>query len=293
MVFMDIGERVLDCILDEYGDHCSGLAFMPYKRQMWSCMETVYKAAKRRGIDCAVIPVPYKFKRYGAWRTDDFLEYDIDTLESFNPDICVIHYPYDGGNKLTEIHPDYYAWTLRQQGKKIVYIPYFGFGCGDAIANQPGTLLADMIILDREEYKAPYLKAGIPEEVLYVTGCPKRDLLDEKPEVVLMALSLTPFLNHLRPEIDKIMKRVLDELAKGNLVVYRPHPLLTGGVEHFRPEMVDEYSRFMYWMRERCMVYEGGNMEQAMLIADRMICDGGSIVTEWECLADDKPIEII
>ena len=293
-MFLDIGDCVIEEMIREFGKNIR-IAFMPYKREMWSCMQSVYEAGSRRhDVTCAVFPIPWRTKNEtGGYHRDYFSEYKGKTIEEFNPDVCVIHYPYDTGNKLTEIHPDYTAMRLNFMEYKIVYIPYYGYGCGNTVAKQPGTMLADMIILDREEHKQSYLNAGIPEEVLCVTGCPKRDLLDQKPEVILLTTSLIPFMNHFFSEASDIKRIVEGEYCQGSQIIYRPHPLLDDGMREMVSSMYDSYKAFNEWMSQFCLIDRAGSLERSMMIADRLICDGGSVVDEWNCLPEGKPVAMI
>ena len=49
-------------------------------------------------------------------------------IEEYRPDFIYIHNPYDGGNKITSVYPDYYAKKLKDITDCLIYVPYFVLG---------------------------------------------------------------------------------------------------------------------------------------------------------------------
>lgn len=112
--------------------------FLPYKASMWDSLESVWQAADADPEwDAYVIPIPYYDRRpdgslgqlhYEGSQFPDYVpvtgyrEYD---LEKRRPDVVFIHNPYDGYNRVTSVHPDFYSDVLRQYTDQLVYIPYY------------------------------------------------------------------------------------------------------------------------------------------------------------------------
>ena len=86
--------------------------------------------------------------------------------------ICIfIHNPYDDHNYVTSVHPFFYSFNLKQFTDLLVYIPYFVHQ-NDIVAEHycvlPGTIYADVVILQSEKVREQYLRyyeAALPELV--------------------------------------------------------------------------------------------------------------------------------
>ena len=157
------------------------VVFLPYKASMWDSLESVWMAADDDpDCDAYVVPIPY-FDRnsdgsFGEKHYEGNLypkyvpvtPYEEFDLEEHKPDMIFIHNPYDEYNRVTSVHPEYYAKKLRQYTEQLVYIPYF---VRDEIqrdniseiekmkhfCNLPGVLYAHKVIVQSEEMKQIYV----------------------------------------------------------------------------------------------------------------------------------------
>lgn len=112
--------------------------FLPYKYSMWDSLESIYEAAENDPeCEAYVMPIPYYDKdghdnMIGMHDESDLYPKDLDvvswrehTVDEINPDIIFIHNPYDDGNLVTSIHPDYYTRKLVRDDRLVVYVPYY------------------------------------------------------------------------------------------------------------------------------------------------------------------------
>ena len=166
-LMLDILEYCIDALEKEKVK--KEIVFLPYKASMWDCMETVWRAAyeDREHCNVYVIPIPYcdrnsdlscgeiycekdLFPDYVP--TLDWSQYDLAKLQ---PDIAVIHNPYDNTNIVTSVEARFYSHNLKKYVKKLVYIPYYIsnniVGCDKC--NSPGVVNADYVILENENMK--------------------------------------------------------------------------------------------------------------------------------------------
>lgn len=165
------------------------VVFLPYNASMWDSLESVWMAARDdENCDAYVVPIPYydldakrNFieKHYEGDLYPDYVpithyaDYD---LEEHHPDIIFIHNPYDEGNHITSIAPEFYSSRIKDFTDKLVYIPYFVLGeikpdnqtAIDSMKHfcyLPGTIYADKVIVQSEDmrqiYINEYLKAAI------------------------------------------------------------------------------------------------------------------------------------
>lgn len=114
------------------------VVFFPYKASMWDSLESVYLAAKEdENCDAYCVPIPYfdlnKDGSFGTMRYEgneypqniEITDWQTYNFEGRRPDAIFIHNPYDEWNRVTSVHPRYYAKNLRQYTDKLIYIPYF------------------------------------------------------------------------------------------------------------------------------------------------------------------------
>ena len=158
--------------------------FLPYKASMWDSFESVWKAASEDGEwKSLVMPIPYFNKNddgtVGEMEYEGLefpfyvpiLDWQQYSLEREHPDIIFIHNPYDQYNFVTTIHPAFYASKIKEYADKLVYIPYFVHQ-NDVVSEHycvlPGTLYADVVILQSDKVRQQYIKyyeAALPELV--------------------------------------------------------------------------------------------------------------------------------
>lgn len=286
---MTNGEKALMAIIRQYGNNIR-IAFINYKREMWNCMDSIYEAARSFGIAASIINIGYRYKFADHYQADamptEFYPEDYD--------IAIINYPYDDNNTLTGLNPAFYTASLHDYGLKIVYVPYFGYGCSNNTANQPGAKAADMIILDRESDKDPYLAAGIPEDRLMVTGAPKTDAIQKAKanmNICCIALSLMPTINNFSYTITKTRALIERLVGTGSTVIFRAHPLLIGGITQYKADKLVEWTNFIEEVRDCCLMDETPTPERTLAISNRVYLNGGSLADM--CKAGNIEYEII
>lgn len=114
------------------------VVFMPYKASMWDSFESVWKVVdKDEECEAYVVPIPYFDKnpdgslgvmhdeKYDFPKYVPIVDWESYDLELEHPDIIFFHNPYDEGNIVTSVHPNYYSAELKKCTDMLVYIPYF------------------------------------------------------------------------------------------------------------------------------------------------------------------------
>ncbi len=146
------------------------IAFFCYKASMSDCLESIYFAAKEDpSCDAYFVPIPYydrnpngalgKMHYEGeecypdTYQLTDWREYDV---EARRPDIIYIMNPYDGQNRVTSVHPAYYAERLRKLTDCLVYVPYYisagKIGPG-MTGGAPGVRFSDLMFVQSEKLR--------------------------------------------------------------------------------------------------------------------------------------------
>lgn len=317
------------------------IVFMPYKASMWDCMESVWEAAEAdEGCEAFVVPVPYfeRNEKGGEERLCyegplfpervPIVPYQSFSLEREQPDVIYIHNPYDDGNRVASVHPDYYSANLKKHTDMLVYIPYFFTGKGpmpETHLNLPAYHAADRIIAQDEE-KARSLEEHVAKEKIIALGSPKVDRLlklekkrDEiletgiPPEwrektsgrkVILYNVSVTGILQNDKHAMDKI-RYVLScfEQREDAALWWRPHPLIEATLKSMRPEIYAEYMGIKrdFMRKGRGILDETGDAGIAAVVADAYLGEGTSSLphyfgalgkpvlhTSWTVLEDAK-----
>jgi hypothetical protein len=148
------------------------IVFFPYKASMWDSLESIWLAAREDSkCDCYVVPIPYydknpdgtyKQMNYDGNKFPDYVP--ITKWEDYNPqerkpDVVYIHNPYDNGNRVTSVHPDYYAKKLKDCTEMLVYVPYFVVNddVQEHLCICAGTIYADRVIVQSEKVKNTYI----------------------------------------------------------------------------------------------------------------------------------------
>lgn len=322
-----IGDKIIEFLIRENGNTRFSIAFLPYCFEMWDCMESVYLSATKHGLDTAVFPIPYftlKDGRINEWVYDYWKfegEVDEKDLFDFNKyfevmdeiDYVVIHNPYDDGNNLTTVHPFFYSNVLKEQGKKIIFIPY-GIPCGgvsnDTMRLQKGALNADYIFVNGEDEKREFIKTfnkiGVDmTKRCYCFGSPKLDVLRKQYElpfswkkkihrqVTLICTSLIAFMNDDPiKRIEKYRKAIDRELEKGNMVIFRPHPLMDGMIENkFSNEIYEKWVNLISYVDNVAILDIDNEIGMAMQYSKYLISDPSSVVEVWK--ETGKPYEVL
>lgn len=322
---MTNGQRVLEKIIKLHSTDKFKIAFCPYKAEMWDSMESVFDACVfEPRITRRICPIPFaEVDAQGnvgimhdessalkqITQDDDVF---ISDLDSFKPDFVVVHYPYDGRNKVTRIHEDFWSNNLKSKGYKIIYSPY-GLPVGGVsscnLIMQPVLKNADLIVCDCPEEKTNIINQwktqeniDIDPDKILVTGSPKRDYLWTAEETgttgtVLIAGSLLPLLNGIQKKIlSRYAKIIEDELAVGHKVIYRYHPLSTSGIKAMCPFYYPQWLSFLGWCQTMTESHDFSfdtewKIQNTMNQCDYMYADSGSAVALW--IPTSKPYEVI
>jgi CDP-glycerol glycerophosphotransferase (TagB/SpsB family) len=285
-------------VRDELKPNKIEVLFIPYKAAMWDALESIWLAAQADPqCDAYVMPIPY-FDRlpggaFGQMRYEGGLYPDyvpvVDwqnySVEARRPDVVFTHNPYDDGNYVTSIHPDFYSKRLKDFTDLLVYVPYFV----SVEENVPehfcvcaGTLYADRVILQSEQIREVYIRVfkafeeknhcinrfGKAAEKFLALGSPKFDRvintrqedcvipeiwrrLIEKPDgtrkkVILYNTSIGALLESNERMLKKLGD-VFDRFRNRDDVVllWRPHPLNEAAYQAMRPQLLRDYERIV------------------------------------------------
>ncbi len=274
------------------------VAFFPYKASMWDSLESIWRAADADAdCDAYVVPIPYfdrnEEKAFVAmhYEGDQFPPYvpivrwEEYRTEKRRPDVIYIHNPYDNANKVTSVHPDFYAKELKRHTDLLVYVPYFvclHHAVPPALCLLPGVLHADRVMVQSERVRDIYIREfhkfedeyhchgafGDAKEKFVALGSPKYDRVIaagreaiEIPEswraiierddgsrrrVLLYNTSVTGIL---RGEAD-VLRKIAAVFArlKGDdavALLWRPHPLSETTCAAMRPELIAAYHQLV------------------------------------------------
>lgn len=146
--------------------------FLPYKYSMWDSFASIFEAAKEdENCEAYVMPIPYYDKdqegnftemhdESGSYPDDiGIISWQDNQVDEIDPDIIFIHNPYDGNNRLTSIHPDYYTNKLVRKDRVIIYVPYHVFykdNEGSPIPVGVSEFYADHVIAQSEWHKRQF-----------------------------------------------------------------------------------------------------------------------------------------
>lgn len=295
----EIGRRILDKLIEIYRSDNFTVAFLPYKRSMWNSMESVHEECIHYGIRSYCLPLPY-YRMKANNEIDyvacdkDFFEYgqDISLLDEVPVDFVVIHYPYDGNNRVTRMLPEYHTDQLRKYGK-VVYIPYTCTS-GRQFRVQPGIANIDYAFLpnenDANDFIAEWKELGVDfTGRVFGLGSPKMDAMAKaiktkhtKQKTTLIISSLAPFLYEPFIRMNRYKTAVSEELDAGHRVIFRPHPLLKQTIKSMRPDTMDEYNKLIEWIQSvGAVVDQTEYLEEALASADFLVSDPSSVLEMW------------
>lgn len=301
--------------------------FLPYKASMWDSLESVWKAAcNDEEWESVVIPIPYynrntddslgEMQYEGADFPEDVpvTDWQQYSLEKEHPDIIFIHNPYDQFNIVTTVHPLFYASRIKDYTEKLVYIPYFVHQ-NDMVAEHycvlPGTIYADVVILQSEKVRGQYLRyyeAALPELVekqgkeaierkFQALGSPKfdvsadsqNDIPEEWREFLGQGKKVIFFNTHLRGLMQGQSEQFLRKLEwvfnffqkqEDVVLLWRPHPLMVETARAMNPEAVEPYLKLVdRYRRQKIGIYDDSReLHRAIDLSDAYYGSGSSVV---------------
>ena len=300
--------------------------FLPYKASMWDSLESVWKAAcDDAEWESVVIPIPYynrntddslgEMQYEGADFPEDVpvTDWQQYSLEKEHPDIIFIHNPYDQFNIVTTVHPLFYASRIKDYTEKLVYIPYFVHQ-NDIVAEHycvlPGTIYADVVILQSEKVREQYLRyyeAALPELVekqgreaiekkFQALGSPKfdvsadsqNDIPEEWREFLGQGKKVIFFNTHLRGLMQGKSEQFLRKLEwvfnffqkQEDVVLLWRHPLMVETARAMNPEAVEPYLKLVdRYRRQKIGIYDDSReLHRAIDLSDAYYGSGSSVV---------------
>lgn len=302
------------------------LVFFPYKASMWDSLESIWKAARDdRECNTYVVPIPYydmlpdhSDVRFN-YEKDLFpadvpvVDWEDYRLEEQQPDIIVVHNPYDDCNRVTSVKPEYFSENLKKYTDLLVYVPYF-MTTGripDGHIYFKSYINFDRIIVQNAGY-VQKMKQYIPEEKLVPLGSPKCDCIvasmknptipeewKEKMEgktVLFFNLSISCLL---QADVEKYLEKVENffELVYqyDNLVlIWRPHPLLEATINSMRGNLRQRILKMQEkFIKEKNTIYDRtANPEKTIAISDVYVGETESSIVAMFAFAK-KPIFIL
>lgn len=302
------------------------VVFLPYKASMWDSLESIWIAAKEdERCETYVVPIPYYDKDAKGNLTDyhhegamfpsyvPITDYRIFDLKSRRVDVIYIHNPYDEGNHVTSVDPDYYSAELKKHARKLVYVPYYATsgGMSEAQSLCRAYLNADYIIVQAEGHK-DYFDSVVPREKLLALGSPKFDrvinLCRKRPDVPdewqeKIAGKTVYFFNTslggMLADTEAFLKKLRYVFAcfagKDDVcLIWRPHPLLDTTFASARSQYQAEYELLKrYYMEENVGVYDTTpDIDKTIALSDAYIGDSGTSVTALFGIVG-KPVYIL
>lgn len=288
------------------------ILFMPYKFSMFDCMETVYREAWNRNLVADIMVIPYMSYPDNYWyderqsfEDEGFQTVIFDEKAFQKYDFIIIHYPYDGSNNVTMIHPA--AWSDKLHD--LVYIPYHGNISGEKWARfyvTPGARNCDYIVLGSDNDVKLYLEKnpGCEDQIIKTDGSPKTECADfhrDDPipkefkkigySIALVSGTLWTFTHNAEERIEKHRETIKNAMDYGFSVIYRPHPLVRDAIAVMRPQSLQKYDDFLAEMAKICYLDESPYLHHALRAADFLYSDPSSVIQTWK--GTGKPYEVI
>ncbi len=311
-------------LVKEITDDKLEVVFLPYKSSMWDSLESIWKAAKKdEECNAYVVPIPYYTRKPDFsfdqfhYEGDDFpievpvVNYEDFDLEKLNPDIVFIHNPYDGGNRVTSIAPQFYSPNVKAHAGMLVYVPYavlYAYQKNElavplGVSMGPGAITADKVVVQSEEHKKLCMANGFKESKLLQLGSPKMDasfnsVLEEKEsttikktgaKTILFNTTINWFLNC--NDWIGYVNNILDAFeSKEVRLIWRPHPLLKDTVYSMRPKMIPQYNELVKRMEqmENVIIDEEADAYTSFYVSDALISEKSSIMLQY--IATGKPV---
>lgn len=310
------------------------VVFLPYNVTMWDSLESIWIAAKE-DTKCTpyVIPIPYYDKNsdgsLGKEHYDgkdypeyvpvtDYRKYDFELRQ---PDIIYIHNPYDGGNRVTSVHPFFYSKNIKTYTKTLVYVPYFvmdGKRIGENLMLTAGVVYADYVIVQNEReqeyyincYKKHYPQLDMSGKFLPL-GSPKLDKVHtlrkdsvripeawmkkvQNKKVVLYNTGISSFLYFGEKKYLTKIENVLEwfKTREDVVLLWRPHPLMEATIASKGSELLDRYKQMKdSFLADNKGIYDDtSDMYPAIVLSDIYYGDYSSLVRLY--LETKKKVQI-
>ncbi|MCL2204066.1 MAG: CDP-glycerol glycerophosphotransferase family protein [Defluviitaleaceae bacterium] len=309
------------------------MVFISYKASMSDSLETIYLAAKADPNCNAIwLPVPYlEFNSDGSISKTIYegqecypphmecIDWQLYDIEARRPDAIFTFNPYDGGNVVTSIHPNFYCERLRNLTDMLVYVPYFVVS--DHLlahfATPPGCAFAHRVIIQSDTIRDQYIEYftnaygnnfGKPEDKFVTMGSPKldkvvnakredftlpetwRDLIGNK-KVIFYNSSIGSVLTYNELYLQKL-QHVLKTFQNRNDIVlwWRPHPLNKATYKSMRPQLISVYEKLVNdYIKDGWGIYDDTpDLHRAIAWTDGYYGDRSSVLILY--LATGKPI---
>ena len=176
------------------------------------------------------------------------------------------------------------------------------------MALQKGIANCDYIFVKDEAERETFIRAwkevGIDmKDRCFALGTPKFDALQKQYDmpfewkqkvyrpITLICNSIIPFWNDPQGKIKQYKKKITELLECGNMVIFRPHPLMEETVKTKCPEMLDKWNSLLEYAEEYAIVDHDHELAESMYFANYMISDPSSVVEIWK--ETGKPYEVL
>jgi hypothetical protein len=308
------------------------VAFFPYKASMADSLQTIWEAAiEDPDCDVVICPIPYYDRlpdgSFGEMHYEGteysknlpLVNWQVYDVEARHPDVIFVHNPYDEGNYVTSVHPDFYSKRLRDCTDLLCYVPYFVVvdDVSEHFCTTAGCMYAHKVIVQSDKVRDTYVRVfkeaygnqfGKPEDKFLALGSPKFDLVlstkredcqlpDEWREiigdkkVVLYNTTVGALLQDTEQYLKKL-RSVLEMFRNRDDVVlwWRPHPLIEATLESMRSEFAAEFRAIVegYTSDEFGVFDDSDNLNRAIAYSAAYYGDGSSLVALYEVTG--KPI---
>lgn len=289
---MTYGAHIWEEVKRLFPEH-KNIIFLPYKAEMWDCMDSVYDAAvadpEVEHVD--VCGLPYFIRGIDIPNVDTFPHNVTQTADS-KYDIAFIHNIYEDNNLLTRVGVP--IKKIREKmADHVVYIPYFVMaGLTDDYINQPGLNQVDAICVDNQDEYAKYAK--YTDKPLIVCPSPKREY-NKKPAIIpdewkkksrehnlLVNTHINPLM--INPgrlvglcELFESYKR-RDDVC----VIWRPHPLSLATLQIVHPGHVPAWNAVVDYVRTEHIYDDSPDYRAAFQFSTEMLSDPSSLTELYD-----------
>ena len=86
-------------------------------------------------------------------------------------------------------------------------------------------------------------------------------------------------------------KKITELLECGNMVIFRPHPLMEETIKDRCPELLNKWEELIDFAEEYAIVDHDHELAESMYFANYMISDPSSVIEIWK--ETGKPYEVL